>query len=104
MKITIKQKELAQALQKLQSITPNRTTIPIMENVLLDATDHGLYCTATNGEISTRILVDGKTEDPGKTTVNCKKLARLIRSLGTEEVDLRTTTTCLLYTSPSPRD
>ena len=93
MKITIKQKELAQALQKLQSVTPNRTTTPILQNVLLDAIDNGLYCTATNGEISTRILVDGKTEERGKITVNCKKLANLIKSLDAKEVDLRTTTT-----------
>ena len=91
MKTTICQIELAQALQKLCSLTPNRSAVPIWQNVLLDAVDNGLYCTTTNGEISTKILVDGKTEKHGRITVNCKKLYFLIKELDTKEVDLITT-------------
>ena len=91
MKITVKQTDLGLALQKLQSVTPFKSPFPIYQNVLLNTVDHGLYCTATNGEIVTRILVDGKTEENGTITANCKKLFGLIKDLDTEEVDLQTT-------------
>ena len=91
MKITVKQTDLTRALQKLQSVTPFKTAVPIYQQVLLNAVDHGLYCTATNGELSTRILVDGKAEENGTITVNCKKLAGLVKLLKTEEVNLQTT-------------
>ena len=93
MKITVDQKELAGALQKLQSITPLRTTMPILQNVLLDVTQEGLYCAATNGDILTRILLwsHGEIEETGSITVNCKKLANLVKALDGDEVELRTT-------------
>ena len=93
MKITVDQKELAGALQKLQSITPHRTTLPILENVLLEVRDDGLHCTATNGEISTKVLLwtNGEEKETGSITVNCKKLANLVKALSGDEVELRTT-------------
>lgn len=93
MKITVDQKELAIALQKLQSIAPNRTALPILENVLLDVTEEGLYCTATNLENTTRILLwsHGEIEETGSITVNCRKLANLVKALDGNEVELKTT-------------
>ena len=93
MKITVDQKELSGALQKLQSITPHRTLLPILENVLLDVTEEGLYCTATNLENTTRILLwsHGEIEETGSITVNCRKLANLVKALDSDEVQLKTT-------------
>ena len=91
MKITIAQWDLADALNKLQSITPHRTPTPILNNVLLDATEDGLFCTATNGEISLRILIQGLLDEPGRITVHCKRLAALIKTLEDDQVELNST-------------
>ena len=91
MRITTAQWDLADALQKLQSITPHRTPTPILNNVLLDATDDGLFCTATNGEISLRILIEGLLDEPGRITVHCKRLAALIKTLESDQVELNAT-------------
>ena len=91
MKITVAQWDLSNALQKLQAVIPARTPTEILQNVLLEATSQGLYCTAANGEIATKILVEGLLEEPGKITVNCRKLAALVRSLDEDQVDLKAT-------------
>ena len=91
MKITIAQWDLADALNKLQSVTPHKTPTPILNNVLLDATEDGLFCTATNGEISLRILISGLLEESGRITVPCKRLAALIKTLDDDQVELHAT-------------
>ena len=91
MNITTSQWNLSDALNKLQSITPHRAATPIMNNVLLNATEEGLYCTATNGEISLRILVEGLLNEPGKITVPCKKMSALIKTIESDQVELHTT-------------
>ena len=63
MKITVSQWDLADALQKLQSVVPVRSQKPIFQNVFLEATDNGLYCIAMNDitGIATKILLQGLT-------------------------------------------
>lgn len=94
MKITVSQWDLADALQKLQSVVPVRSQKPIFQNVYLEATDNGLYCTAMNNinGIATRILLQGLVEAPGGLTVNCRKLASLVKLLEQEQVSLEAVT------------
>ena len=91
MKITVAQWDLADVLQKLQSITPHRPQQAILKNVLLNATDEGLYCTATDLEISLRVLIEGLLDEPGQITVDCKRLATLIKTLDSDQVELNAT-------------
>jgi DNA polymerase III subunit beta len=56
----------------------NRSALPILGNILIEATDAGLYLTATNLETRLRAFVPGKVEEAGSTTVDIATLQHLI--------------------------
>ena len=88
MKFSVSQTELLQALQLVSSAVPSRTTLPVLSNILVEATDGALQLTATDLDlsISTKATADVKSE--GSLTVPAKKLLELARKLPKEELKL----------------
>lgn len=88
MKFSVAQTELQQALSLISSAVPSRTTLPVLSNILVEATGEGLQLTATDLDlsISTRATADVKTESA--LTVPAKKLLELVRKLPKEELKL----------------
>jgi len=88
MKCSIAQTELLQALGLISSAVPSRTTLPVLANILVEATDEGLQMTATDLDLSvtTRAIADVKAE--AALTVPAKKLLELVRKLPKEELKL----------------
>lgn len=88
MKCSIAQTELLQALSLISSAVPSRTTLPVLANILVEATDEGLQMTATDLDLSvtTRAIADVKAE--AALTVPAKKLLELVRKLPREELKL----------------
>ena len=66
----------------------NRSTLPILANILL-ATDQGrLKLSATNLEIGINCWVDAEIHEEGTTTVPAKTFSELVASLTQGQVDL----------------
>jgi DNA polymerase-3 subunit beta len=88
MKCSIAQTELLQSLSLISSAVPSRTTLPVLANILVEATDEGLQMTATDLDLSvtTRAMADVKAE--AALTVPAKKLLELVRKLPKEELKL----------------
>ncbi len=88
MKFTVAQTEILQALQLISSAVPSRTTLPVLSNILVEATDGALQLTATDLDLSitTKAMADVKAE--GSLTVPAKKLLELTRKLPKEELKL----------------
>lgn len=88
MKCSIAQTELLQALALISSAVPSRTTLPVLSNILVEATGEGLQMTATDLDLSvtTRAMADVKAE--AALTVPAKKLFELVRKLPKEELKL----------------
>lgn len=88
MKCSIAQTELLQALSLISSAVPSRTTLPVLANILVEATGEGLQMTATDLDLSvtTRAMADVKAE--AALTVPAKKLLELVRKLPREELKL----------------
>ena len=83
------QENLARGLSVVSRAVSNRSTLPVLANVLLKTEDAGLKLTATNLEIGITYWVPGKIETDGATTVPAKLLTDLVNSLpGGERVDL----------------
>ena len=82
MKFTTKKNEIVDVLQMGASIAERRQTIPILANLRIVAKEGKIEITATDLEIQIR------------TTTEVTKII--------EEGEI--TVSCLLYTSPSPRD
>ncbi|MFL5643429.1 MAG: DNA polymerase III subunit beta [Chloroflexota bacterium] len=89
MKLSVMQENLARGLSVVSRAVSNRSTLPVLANVLLKTEDAGLKLTATNLEIGITYWVPGKIETDGATTVPAKLLTDLVNSLPAgERVDL----------------
>jgi len=75
-------------LQAVQNVVSNRTTLPILSNVLLRAEGDRLEFTATDLDVTIACSVEAKVKKPGASTVPVKKLFGIVRELGNSEIDL----------------
>ncbi|HLQ28675.1 MAG TPA: DNA polymerase III subunit beta [Ktedonobacteraceae bacterium] len=88
MKITCKQQDLSRGLSVVSHAVSNRSTLPILANILL-ATDNGrLKLSATNLEIGINCWVDCEIHEEGSTTVPAKLLTDFVNSLTQDPVDI----------------
>lgn len=88
MKLSILQENLKAALTKAAPAIAGRSTLPVLSNVLLRATDSALHVTANNFELAITAPVVAKVEVQGATTVPGKLLAELVSSFPPERIDL----------------
>jgi len=88
MKLTISKEQLIQGLQAVQNIVTNRTTLPVLSNVLLRASGNRLDLTATDLDVSISSAVEAKASKPGAVTLPAKKFFGIIRELPTPEIEL----------------
>ncbi len=81
MKLTIERADLLSALTHVQSVVERRNTIPILSNVLLDASDGGLVLTATDLDLSITERTSAEIAQPGATTAPAHTLYDIARKL-----------------------
>jgi len=89
MNIVISKAELSKALSLTQSIVDRKTTMPILMNLLLSATEGKLKIAATDLEITAHVSVDAAVKTSGSTTVNAKILGDVVRELPDGDVTLK---------------
>jgi DNA polymerase-3 subunit beta len=90
MNITISKDQLALGLRRILTVVSSRTTLPALNNVLLEAEGENLILTATDLEVSVRTSLPAFVEEPGATTVPAKKFGQIISSLTGGDVSLKT--------------
>ena len=91
MKFSIEKDLIMEALQKVQSIVGQRTTLPILSNVLLEA-DHGkLTLTTTDQEVSVRTSVEADISESGSTTLPARRFFSICRELPSHQIDIAVT-------------
>lgn len=82
MKATIERATLLKALSHVQSVVERRNTIPILSNVLIEATEGGgIRLMATDLDIQINETVDAQVSQPGATTVSAHTLFDIARKL-----------------------
>ncbi|NIJ07434.1 DNA polymerase-3 subunit beta [Sphingomonas vulcanisoli] len=82
MKATIERATLLKALSHVQSVVERRNTIPILSNVLLEATaDGALKLMATDLDLQFVETISAQVETPGATTVPAHTLFDIARKL-----------------------
>src|SRR5262245_36539021 len=95
MKLSIPKSDLQRALGRIQAIVERRNSMPILANVLLDATkesgDGTLIVAATDLEVGIRSTQSAKVAKPGALTVSARKLFDVVRELPDEPVTLQAT-------------
>lgn len=86
MKFSLPQSDFQQLLQTVVSAVPNKSTLPILSNVLLEAADGRLTLVATDLDISIRTSGSATVTSAGSITLPAKKLADIVRELPNDEV------------------
>ena len=82
MKATIERAILLKGLSHVQSVVERRNTIPILSNVLIDASSDGsLKLMATDLDLQINELVKAEVEIAGATTVSAHTLFDIVRKL-----------------------
>jgi DNA polymerase-3 subunit beta len=81
MKATIERATLLKSLSHVQSVVERRNTIPILSNVLIEASADGIKLMATDLDLQIVEHVEAQVETPGATTVSAHTLFDIARKL-----------------------
>jgi DNA polymerase-3 subunit beta len=87
MKISVQKEKLSDALQKLSNIIGTRTTLPILNNVLLKGEQNGLILETTDLDTRIMIKIEAEVYTPGATTVPAKKLLQFIKDFQSDKIN-----------------
>ena len=103
MKLTIAKEQLLIGLQAVQNVVNSRTTLPILNNVLLQANEGHLKLTATDLDVTVSCSVEATVAIPGATTLPVKKLSNIARELGASELEMEVDEkhVCAVYSGSS---
>jgi DNA polymerase-3 subunit beta len=74
------------ALQKIQGIVEKRTSMPILSNVLLEATESSIHVTATDLEVGMKSSYPAEVLSTGKITVSAKKMYEIVKELPNQPI------------------
>lgn len=81
MRFDIKRETFLEAVQKTLGIVEKKTTMPILNNVLVRAEAGGIVIVATDREISLVAEYEADVSDGGEVTLSAKKLYEMIREI-----------------------
>src|SRR4029079_8147243 len=87
MELVVRKTDLLKELSLLQGIVERKNTIPILANVLLEATGQGVSLLATDLDVGLRSRCDATVTKPGTLTLPAKKLFEIVNAL--PETDVR---------------
>lgn len=93
MKLKVTKAALLEGLHVVQNVVGARTTLPILNNVLLTAEDNKLWLTTTDLEVTVRCGVEAEIENEGISTLPVKRLSVIIRELSDSAINLSTSDT-----------
>lgn len=88
MKFSISKQAFIDALSQVQHVVTNRTTLPILSNVLIEATGNQLKLTTTDLDVGVMGTVEADVEKEGSTTLPVKRLASIVRELPAELIEV----------------
>lgn len=95
MKITALKENLHRPLLLLSRYISSRPALPVLANILIEATEDSVIFSATNLDVTVKANIPAKIEAPGKITVPARLLAELITTLPAGNITFSTTETQL---------
>ncbi len=88
MNVTCLKENLKRILNIISGIVGKNLTLPILNNILIEAQEEGIKISATNLEIGLSAFVSGKIEKKGVLTVPAKTLTSFISNLPNKKIQL----------------
>ncbi len=87
MKLVVEREEIKKIMEIVQGITEKRTTMPILNSILLEAKDM-LTIKGTNLEKSIIAKINSDISEKGSTCIPAKKFYEVIKTIGEENIYL----------------
>src|SRR5579872_1917773 len=81
MRFTISREKLQEGLTAVTASIPAKTTLPVLANILVEATDKGIRLSGTDLDIAITTEVAAEVESTGAITIPAKKLSEIAREL-----------------------
>jgi len=89
MEFTVSKADLVRELNLSQGVVEKKTTIPILSNVLVEATGDRINLTATDLELGIRSSCPARVKKQGASTIPAKRLLDYVRLLPDADVDIK---------------
>jgi DNA polymerase-3 subunit beta len=90
MKIICSKSELAKGVNIVSKAVPNRTTMAILECILIDASTNEIKLTANDMEIGIETIIDGEIVERGIIALDAKFFSEIVRKLPDNDVIIET--------------
>lgn len=88
MKVVIPKDDLVKSISHVQHIISSKPTIPILANILLEASEDQLILYATDLSVSMRCSVSAKIIEPGSLAIPARKFFQLVRELSVAQIKI----------------
>lgn len=91
MKFNVEKAEIVSALQSLQRVVANRTTLPILSNVQIEAVKaddgkQGLVLTSTDLDLFMRMRIPAEVMEAGAVTLPARRLCDVVRAVESQSI------------------
>ena len=90
MKFIISRNELNKMIGRIQNVISPKSTIPILANVLIEATDSEIVFTATDLTVGMKCYTEAKVLEKGAITLPARRFFQLVRELTCENLEIAT--------------
>lgn len=90
MKIICKKSDLVKGVSIVSKAVPSKTTMPILECILIDATTDIIKFTANDMELGIETVVEGEITEKGLIAIDAKIFSEIVRKLPDNEVVIET--------------
>jgi DNA polymerase-3 subunit beta len=91
MKFKINRDHFSNGLAQVLNVVGSKATMPILNNVLIEAEKDGLTLTTTNLDLGIRCKIKAEVKEPGAVTLPVKRLTTIVRELPNLEVAVDST-------------
>ena len=88
MKVSVSQQQLTHGLSMVARAVSARSTLPVLNNVLVASDEGRLRLSATNLELTISAWIGAQIEEEGAVTVPCRTFSDLVNALPNDTVQL----------------
>ena len=88
MKIVCEKETLIKGIDSVKNGVATKTTMPILENILLQTNDNEIKLTSYDYEIGIEYVLEAKVLEQGSTSVNATMFSEIIRRLPDSEINI----------------
>jgi DNA polymerase-3 subunit beta len=90
MNFTITRQNLHKGLAAVSASIPSKTTLPVLSNILFEASENGVWMSGTDLDVAVRVRVLADVKESGSLTAPGKKLQEITRELPDNPVEITT--------------